>query len=71
MRKFTDISEAVKTPCQTEGANYKIEIGDDKVGVEVTLPFKLELSEDDAKLLEDNIHNAMELVLSKYFSEND
>ena len=66
MRKFT---EAVKTECQTPEANYNIEINDDKVCVEVELPMKLDLTEDDAKLLESNIHNAMELVLAQYFKK--
>jgi hypothetical protein len=30
---------------------------------------KLDLSESEAKLLESNIHNAMELVLAPYFIE--
>lgn len=64
MKKF---SEAVKTPCQTPEAQFHIEIKDKKVSVEVDLPMDLELSEKDAKLLEDNIHNAMELVLARYF----
>lgn len=64
VKKFT---EALKTKCQTPDAQFNIKINDDKVSVEVELPMKLDLSEDEAKLLESNIHNAMELVLSKYF----
>jgi hypothetical protein len=63
IRKFT---EAVKTECQTPEANYNIEINTDKVSVEVELP-ELDLTEEEAKLLESNIHNAMELVLAPYF----
>jgi hypothetical protein len=39
----------------------------DKVSVEVELPMELDLTEEEAKLLESNIHNAMELVLAPYF----
>lgn len=67
MKKFSKIQEALRTPCQTEGAVYEIEISEDEVEVEVKLPFKLELSEEEAKMLENNLHNAVELVLSSYF----
>jgi hypothetical protein len=42
IRKFT---EAVKTECQTPEANFNIEIGENKVSVEVELPMKLDLTE--------------------------
>ena len=62
MRYIKKFTEAVKTECQTPEANYNIEINDSKVSVEVELPMELDLTEDEAKLLESNIHNAMELV---------
>jgi hypothetical protein len=64
IRKFT---EAVKTKCQTPDAQFNIEINDKSVSVKVELPMELDLSESEAKLLESNIHNAMELVLAPYF----
>ena len=64
--KFT---EALKTECQTPEANYNIEISKNSVAVEVELPIDLDLSEDEAKILEVNIHNMMEIVLSKYFTK--
>jgi hypothetical protein len=67
MRKFSSISEAVKTPCQTPEAVFHVHINEDSIKCEVDLPFDLELSEDEAKELEGNIHNALELALSKYF----
>ncbi len=70
MKKFSDkVNEAVKTTCQTPDAKFKIDISDTEVSVNVSLPMSLDLSEAEAKLLEDNIHNAMELVLAKYFSK--
>lgn len=68
MKKFSKINEALRTPCQTNGAIWEIEISDDEIEVEVKLPFKLELTKEEAKLLENNLHNAVELVLSKYFN---
>lgn len=59
--------EAVKTECQTPDANFKTNISDNKISVEIELPMDLNLNEKEAKLLEDNIHNAMELVLARYF----
>lgn len=65
IKKFT---EALKTECQTPEANYNIEINKKSVSVEVELPIELDLSEDEAKILEANIHNMMEVILSKYFN---
>jgi hypothetical protein len=64
IRKF---NEAVKTECQTPDAQFNIEINDNKVSVQVDLPMKLDITEEEAKLLESNIHNVMELVLAPYF----
>lgn len=61
------LKEALQTKCQTSGAVFNTEISSDSINVEVKLPFDLELSKDEAKLLEINLHNALELVLSKYF----
>ena len=67
--KFNTFTEAVKTVCQTPDAVFHIEINDKKISVDIDLPMKLNLSEEDAKLLESNIHNAMELVLAPYFNK--
>lgn len=67
---------AVSIPCQTPGATYHTMItehGVDNhtcVSIEVDLPLTLALSNDDAKHLEDNLHNAVELVLSRYFDRS-
>lgn len=60
-------TEAVKTECQTKDAVYDISIGDDEVNIKIKIPFKLQLDEKEAKLLEDNLHNVIELVLKPYF----
>jgi len=67
MKKFSSLSEAVKTPCQTPDAVFHIEIKDKSIECSIDLPFKLDLSEKEDKELEGNIHNAIELALSKYF----
>lgn len=69
MKKFSNIiiNESIKTPCQTPGTQFHIEIKEDTISISIDLPMKLDLTEEDAKLLENNIHNAMELVISRYF----
>jgi hypothetical protein len=58
---------AIKTKCQTPNAIFKIKVKNKSVKCEVDLPFALNLSKNEAIQLEANIHNAFEMVLSKYF----
>jgi hypothetical protein len=58
---------AVTTPCQTPGAVYSTDISDRRVIVVVELGRSIKLTESGAKLLEDNIHNAMDLILARYY----
>lgn len=67
MKKFSSINEANSTACQTPDANFSIYINERSVSCEVDFPFDLNLTPEDAELLETNIHNAMELVLRGYF----
>lgn len=60
---------AIHTQCQTPGALYETSIDIDGVAIGVVLPFKLELSDEEAALLEANLHNAIELVLVPYFRD--
>lgn len=55
------------TRCQTPDAVFHIKIGDREVSVAVDLPFPLGLTEEEAAILEANVHNAFELVLAPYF----
>lgn len=58
---------AIKTECQTPGAIFHTKISAKVISCVVDLPKKLNLSEKEAKILDSNIHNAMELVLAPYF----
>jgi hypothetical protein len=69
-KNFRSINEAVKTKCQTEGAIYNTDISENKIGIDIKIPFNMDLTKTEAKLLEDNIHNALELVLKPYFMKN-
>lgn len=59
---------ALATACQTPGATYRIKITEHEVMVEVDLGRdSLVLSDESAVLLEANLHNAVELVLARFY----
>lgn len=60
---------AVETECQTPGARFDTHIHETGFTVDFVYPGVLDLSEDQAELLDANIHNALELVLAPYFKE--
>lgn len=60
---------AIKTVCQTPGTVFHTKIESKKISCEVDLPKPIKLTEKQAELLEANIHNAMELVLARYFTK--
>ena len=59
---------ALATACQTPGAVFGTEISGRTVTFSVTLPFDLELTDEEAALLEANGHNMLELLLSPLFT---
>lgn len=59
--------EAIQTECQTPDAIFNINIDKNEITCNVKLPFDINLNEEEAKILEANIHNSMEVILSKYF----
>lgn len=67
MRTLKEIVEAVKTSCQTNDVKYAIKIKPKCISIQADLPSELEIDEEESKILDANLHNAMELVLSKYF----
>ncbi len=60
---------ANKTICQTPGAQFHTQIKPNVISCKVDLPFELKLTPEQAKILDTNIHNVMELVLAPYFAE--
>ena len=58
---------ALQTKCLTQDAIYRTAITGDKVSVEVSLPFELDVTEEEAEILERLVHNQLELVLRSYF----
>lgn len=67
IKELSGITEANKTPCQTSGAQFHVKVEGKSVSISVDLPMDLDLTESEAKILETNMHNAMELVLAPYF----
>ena len=55
------------TECLTNGARFHVEIDENSIAAKVDLPFKLNISEKEAEILETLIHNQLELVLRSYF----
>ena len=58
-------------PCKTPNSTFHIFVEDNEVGARVSLPFSLELEEEEYQELEDDIHDALEEILSKYFEEDE
>jgi N12 class adenine-specific DNA methylase len=71
LREDYPLQYAMKTKCQTSGAQFHIHTGPREVDCRVTMPFDLGLDEKEASLLEANLHNALELVLARYFVGGD
>ena len=59
---------ALETRCLTPDVKFHTYIGERLIALDVELPFKLDLNEQDATLLEKLIHNQLELVLRSYFN---
>ena len=69
LKKF--IREVLKeqnaTACLTSGAYFDTHIEPRRVSISVDMPFDLNISEEEAIELESLLHNAVELVMSRYF----
>jgi hypothetical protein len=65
MRDLINIVEDKE--CQTPGANYRFETTDDSVTSTVTLPFKLDLTAEQVKKLENELHDSLEQVFKQFF----
>ena len=61
------LKEQNATECLTNGAYFNTQISPRRVSISVDMPFDLNLDEEEAIKLENLLHNAVELVLSRYF----
>lgn len=59
---------AMPTKCQTSGAQFHTRISDENLSVTVDFGKLIPLDEGEAELLEANLHNALELVLARYYA---
>lgn len=69
--KNLPVNEALETPCQTPGVEYNINISENKINIEIDLQTSLNIDENEAEILEANIHNSIEVILSKYFKDEN
>ena len=60
-------SVAQETKCLTPETIFHTAISDRSIFVKADLPFKLDISEEEAATLERLLHNSIEVVLSRYF----
>lgn len=58
---------AIQTNCQTSGAVFHTHVSATHADIIVSFGKTLDLTEAEAELLEANIHNALELVLARYY----
>lgn len=65
--KRKKLQEQNQTPCLTSGAIFNTHIEPKDVGINVNLPFELDIDEDEAFRLETLLHNAVEMILRPYF----
>ena len=63
------LSVAQETKCLTSGAIFHTAINERILSVKVDLPFKLDISDEEASILERLLHNQIEVVL-RYYYEN-
>ena len=60
---------ALETKCQTPGLELRTMIGKRILSISATLPFRLDIDDTEAEVLEKNLHNMLELVLKPYFNK--
>jgi hypothetical protein len=63
----TKLNEQNSTRCLTSGAQFYTSINNRDVGINVNLPFDLEIDEAEASNLETLLHNSVEMILRPYF----
>ena len=61
-------SVAQATKCLTSDAIFHTAISEREVSVKVELPFKLDISDEEASILERLLHNQIEVVLRYYYA---
>jgi hypothetical protein len=61
---------AMSTGCQTPGAQFHTHITNRMMTVSVDFGRELNLTEEEAKLLETNAHNQLELAIALTFAVN-
>lgn len=60
---------AKATECQTDGAIYGLVITPKQITVDIELPEPIFWDTHELEILKANLHNAMELVMARYFKQ--
>ena len=58
---------ANQTKCLTNGAVFHTSVDENGITAKVDLPFKLNVDEKEAEIIETLIHNQLELILRYYY----
>ena len=66
--KKKKLQEQNATQCLTSGAQFHIQTSPTNISVDVDFPFTLDLDMNSAIEMETLLHNAVELVLSRYWN---
>jgi len=67
--KLAGMNEALESKCLTPDSTYNIKTSPSGISASVKFPNEVELPEDDAKQLELNIDNALELALAVFLKK--
>jgi len=59
---------ALETKCLTPDAIFSTNVGSKYISLRVAFPFELNISKEEAEILERLIHNQIEVVLRPYFT---
>ena len=60
---------ALETKCLTPDTIFSTQIKPKSISLNVNLPFELDITKEEAEILERLIHNQIEITLRPYFSK--
>ena len=64
--EYLNINETLLTTNQTPNTEYHIKINKKSINIDIDLSKNMNLSGSESKLLETNLRNMLEIILSKY-----
>ena len=64
--EYLNLNETLLTTNQTPNTEYHIKINKKSINIDIDLSKNMNLSGSESKLLETNLRNVLEIILSKY-----